>query len=75
MKQYFHAAKSWDRQRRFRLREEPNDPEQNRIILNQLVLMALRANPGDLVDGPQEDEAESRLARILSGRPPHPRNR
>ena len=68
MKRHFTAAKRWDSLRRDRIRNEPNDPKKNRAALNHLIQMARRVNDGIFLDGPQEDESEIRLARILSRR-------
>jgi len=68
MKQYFQAAKSWDRQRRLRLREQPNDPQANGRILDVLLAQAHNIHPGPFTDDAREDAAEARLAYVLSQR-------
>jgi hypothetical protein len=73
MKQYYRAARSWDRQRRTRIAAEPNDAATNGRILDTLIEHAI-ATGATVVDDAREDDAESRLAHVLS-RTAHPPDR
>ncbi len=68
MKRYFQAAKSWDRQRRLRLRGQPNDPQANGRTLDVLLEQGRRVHQGPFIDDAREDAAEARLAHVLSQR-------
>ena len=70
MKRYFQAAKQWDVLRREMRRREPNDPAKNRMAYNHLYWRMKSVHPTLPPDSPQDDQAETKLAFVLSGRRP-----